>query len=280
MPSSASRSDVVAALRAAGCVFAEEEAEIILGAAPSAAEVVAMVGKRCAGWPLEQVVGWARFRGLRVLVDPGVFVPRRRTEAMAAEAVALAGRVAARRTPVVLDLCCGAGAVGLAVAAEVPGTELWAVDVQPAAVSCARRNVGARGRVLQGDLDAPLPPSLRGRVDVLVANVPYVPTGEIALLPAEARLHEPRVTLDGGADGLDVLTRVAALAPGWLAPGGSLLCETSDRQAAEAARRFARHGLRPRFVTDEDLGATVVVGTRQSAPRSRSGYPSRDTATS
>ena len=280
MPSSASRSGVAAALRAAGCVFAEEEAEVILGGASSAGEVAEMVRNRCAGWPLEQVVGWARFRGLRVLVDAGVFVPRRRTEAMAAEAAALARRVARRRTPVVLDLCCGAGAVGLAVAAEVPGTELWAADVEPAAVACARRNVGDRGRVLLGDLDAPLPPALRGRVDVLAANVPYVPTDEIALLPAEARLHEPTVTLDGGADGLDVLTRVAALAPGWLAPGGSLLCETSDRQAAEAARRFERHGLRPRLVTDEDLGATVVVGTRRSDRGSRSGYPSRDTATS
>ena len=262
MPSRASRSDVVAALRAAGCVFAEEEAELILDGAPSRDEVAAMVGRRCAGWPLEQVVGWARFRGLRVLVDPGVFVPRRRTEAMAAEAVALARRVARRRTPVVLDLCCGAGALGLAVATEVPGTELWAADVEPAAVACARRNVSDRGRVLQGDLDAPLPPSLRGRVDVLVANVPYVPSREITLLPAEARLHEPRITLDGGADGLAVLTRVAALAPRWLAPGGSVLCETSDRQADEAARRFERHGLRPRVLTDDDLGATVVVGTR------------------
>jgi release factor glutamine methyltransferase len=199
---------------------------------------------------------------------------------MAAEAVALARRVSERRTPVVLDLCCGAGAVGLAVATEVPGTELWAVDLEPSAVACARRNVGDRGRVLQGDLDAPLPSALRGRVDVLVANVPYVPTDDIALLPAESRLHEPRVALDGGADGLRVLSRVAALALRWLAPGGSVLCETSEPQAAEAADSFERNGLVSRLVADADLGATVVVGTRGSGAGSGTGYPSRDTATS
>jgi release factor glutamine methyltransferase len=95
---------------------------------------------------------------------------------------------------------------------------------------------------------------------VLVANVPYVPTAELDLLPAEARLHEPRVALDGGEDGLDVLRRVVALAPGWLAPGGHLLVEASEVQAPKAAAVMAAGGLVPDVVTDEDLDATVVVG--------------------
>jgi release factor glutamine methyltransferase len=116
--------------------------------------------------------------------------------------------------------------------------------------------------VYQGDLFEPLPAALRGRVDLLVANVPYVPTGEIGLLPPEAREHEARVALDGGADGLDVLRRVAADAPRWLAPGGHLLVETSQRQAPRAVAIVSRAWLVPRVASAEELAATVVIGTR------------------
>jgi release factor glutamine methyltransferase len=252
-----SQVDVVEALRAAGCVFAEDEAAVLLEGAPSPTELEAMVAQRVAGFPLEQVVGWAEFCGLRLVVEPGVFVPRRRTEALAREAVALAP---GQGRPVVVDLCCGVGALAAVVAAAIEDVELYAADVEPAAVRCARRNIGEVATVLEGDLDEPLPRELAGRVDVLVANVPYVPTDEIDLLPAEARLHEPRVTLDGGADGLRVLERVAQLAPRWLAPGGSVLCEVSVRQAAEAMAIFAAQDLRPRTITDDELGATVVIG--------------------
>jgi release factor glutamine methyltransferase len=95
-----------------------------------------------------------------------------------------------------------------------------------------------------------------------VANAPYVPTEEIGLMPPEARLHEARVALDGGADGLAVQRRVAAGAPEWLAPGGHLLIETSERQAPQLADTFGRHGLAPRVVHSEELAATVVVGGR------------------
>jgi release factor glutamine methyltransferase len=252
-----SRADVVEVLRAAGCVFAEDEAAVLFDAARSPAELEAMVAQRVAGLPLEQVVGWAEFSGLRLVVEPGVFVPRRRTEVLAREAVALA-RESAR--PVVVDLCCGVGALAAVVADAIDDVELYAVDVQPTAVRCARSNLGELATVLEGDLDEPLPREVAGRVDVLVANVPYVPTAEIDLLPAEARLHEPRVTLDGGRDGLRVLAGVAELAPRWLAPGGSVLCETSERQAADAMATFASQGLRPRTTTDDELGATVVIG--------------------
>ncbi|MEJ3652505.1 putative protein N(5)-glutamine methyltransferase [Actinomycetes bacterium KLBMP 9759] len=252
---------VVTRLRAAGCVFAEEEAALLAEAASSPAELAGMVERRAQGLPLEQVVGWAQFSGTRVAVEPGVFVPRRRTEHLVREAVRKAAPGA-----VVVDLCCGTGALGLAVATAVRDTELHAADVDPAAVRCARRNVEpAGGRVHEGDLFAPLPHDLRGRVDVLLANVPYVPSHDLELLPAEARLHEARVALDGGADGLDVLRRVAAQAPAWLAPGGHVLVEVSDRQIGTAAALVAAAGLDPTVSRCEDLGATVLVATRPTA---------------
>jgi release factor glutamine methyltransferase len=250
--------DIIARLRTAGCVFAEDEARLLVDAARTPAELADMVERRVAGLPLEHVLGWAEFAGLRVAVDPGVFVPRRRTELLAREAAARA-----RRGAVVVDLCCGSGAVGVAVAAAVPGIELHAADVEPAAARCARRNVSAvGGQVYEGDLDAPLPPALAGRVDVLVANAPYVPTDAVGLMPPEARLHEPRVALDGGADGLDIQRRVAAAAPRWLAPAGHLLIETSERQAPHTAAAIAAAGLTAHVVHDAELDATVVVGRR------------------
>jgi release factor glutamine methyltransferase len=249
-----SAAPVVDRLRAAGCVFAEEEAELLVGAAGSPAELDALVARRVVGEPLEQVLGWAEFCGMRFVVEPGVFVPRRRTRLLVREAVALAVPGS-----VVLDLCCGTGAVGAAVAAAVGRVELHAADVDPAAVRCARRNLA--GSVYSGDLYDALPDALRGRVDVLVANAPYVPTDAIALMPPEARDHEALAALDGGADGLDVQRRVAAGAPDWLAPGGSLLVETSGRQAAGTLAAFTAAGLRARVVADEELAGTVVVGS-------------------
>jgi release factor glutamine methyltransferase len=148
--------------------------------------------------------------------------------------------------------------VGAAIAAAVGPLDLHAADVDPAAVRCARVNVP--GRVYCGDLFDALPSSLRRRVDVLVANAPYVPTDAIALMPPEARDHEARAALDGGADGLDVQRRVVAEAPGWLAPGGRLLVETSDEQAAGTLAAFTAAGLAARVVEDEELAGTVVVG--------------------
>ena len=248
---------VVARLRAAGCVFAEDEAGLLLAAAGSPAELDELVVRRVDGLPLEHLLGWAGFRGLRIAVAPGVFVPRRRTGFLVEHAVALAPEPA-----VVVDLCCGSGAVGAALLAELGRVELVAADIDPVAVDCARRNVEPRGGlVVEGDLDAPLPATLRGRVDVLVANAPYVPTAAIATMPPEAREHEARVALDGGVDGLDVQRRVAAAAPGWLAPGGHLLIETSEQQAPWTAAAVTAAGLRARTVRDDDLDATVVIGT-------------------
>lgn len=256
---SASVSAIVTRLRAAGCVFAEDEAELLISTARTPADLATMVDRRVDGLPLEHVLGWAEFCGLRIAVDPGVFVPRRRTEFLVTQAAALARRPRA----VVVDLCCGTGALGAALGAALDQVELHAADIDPAAVRCARRNVtAAGGRMYEGDLYEPLPATLRSRVDVLLANVPYVPTEEIELLPAEARIHEARVALDGGADGLDVLRRVTAEASRWLAPGGCLLFETSERQAQRAVETVAGGGLIPRVVSSDELYATVVIGTR------------------
>ncbi|MGH3763447.1 MAG: putative protein N(5)-glutamine methyltransferase, partial [Actinophytocola sp.] len=150
------------------------------------------------------------------------------------------------------------GAVAAAVAATVPDAELHGTDIDPAAVRCARRNVPG-GHLYGGDLYEPLPATLRGRVDVLVANAPYVPTDAIDLMPPEARLHEPRVALDGGVDGLDVLRRVIAGAPAWLAPGGHLLVETSDAQAPLVLTAARSAGFAAsRVARDAGRGATIV----------------------
>ncbi|MEV8534789.1 putative protein N(5)-glutamine methyltransferase [Streptomyces sp. NPDC051211] len=247
---------VVEALRAAGCVFAEEEAELLLAAAAEGADLARMVELRTAGRPLEHVIGWAEFCGLRMAVGEGAFVPRRRTEFLVQQAAALA-----RPGAVVVDLCCGVGAVGAAVAAAVPGMELHAADIDPVALGHARRNVAPYGgRVHEGDLYAALPAGLRGRITLLVVNAPYVPTDSIPLLPPEARDHEPRTALDGGPDGLAIQRRVAAEAPSWLAEGGHLLIETSTRQSPSTASAMTSAGLTVHAASSEEWSATVVTG--------------------
>lgn len=248
--------ELVPRLRAAGCVFAEDEARLLLEAADGAL-LEELVARRVAGEPLEHLLGWVEFDGVRVAVGPGVFIPRQRT--------VLLVELAAEGLPedgVVVDLCCGSGAIGVALATRQPRVELHAADLDPGAVACARRNLErVGGTAYAGDLDAPLPATLRGRVDVLVANVPYVPTGAIAGMPAESRDHEPRATVDGGADGLEVVRRLAAAAPRWLKPGGRVLVETGEDQAQAAAGAFSAAGLVATVHHDEERWATVVSGT-------------------
>ncbi|MFT4296688.1 MAG: putative protein N(5)-glutamine methyltransferase [Micropruina sp.] len=248
--------ELVATLRAAGCVFAEQEAELLRDAP---GPLQPLLDRRLAGEPLEQVLGWAGFDGLRVALAPGVFVPRRRSELLvrlAADGV--------RSGDVVVDLCCGSGALGLALRTRVPGIELHAADLDPDAVACARRNLPGAA-VWQGDLWDALPERLRGRVRAVLANAPYVPSDSIALMPSEARDHEPRHTLDGGGDGLDVHRRIAAAARDWLAPGGRLLIEVSDAQVGPAVTVFGRAGLPATVHTDEELDATALIGTAPDA---------------
>jgi release factor glutamine methyltransferase len=252
--------ELTARLRAAGCVFAEDEARLLLAAADTPRDLERLVRRRVAGEPLEYVLGWAEFCGLRIVVEPGVFVPRRRTEFLVERAVALA-----RPGDTVVDLCCGSGAIAAALAARRSGLELYAADLDPVAVRCARRNLAGAAEVLEGDLFAALPPALNGHVDLILVNAPYVPTGAIRLMPPEARLYEPALALDGGEDGLDVHRRIAAAATEWLVPGGHLLIEVSEGQLPAATEMFVSAGLVPRVETSADLDATLLIGHGPSA---------------
>ena len=252
----ASAESLVRRLRAAGCVYAEEEAALLVAGGPEGLEE--RVTRRVAGEPLEQVLGWAEFDGRRILVRPGVFVPRQRSVLLVAAAAAQLRRLPGSRPGVVVDLCCGSGAIAAAVAARVPRTEVYAADVDPRAVACARLNLGPH-RVFEGDLYQALPPRLRGSIDVLVVNAPYVPSDELAFMPREARLYEPRSTLDGGADGLDWHRRIAAGALDWLRADGAVLIETSRRQAETTCAILVAAGFRARIETSAELDATIAV---------------------
>lgn len=251
---------LVARLRGAGCVFAEEEAALLRGDARDRDHLERMVREREGGTPLEQVLGWAELAGVRVYVDPGVFVPRRRS--------ALLVRVAVQRLPpagVVVDLCCGSGALAAAVLARRPDARVHAADLDPAAVRCARRNLPPE-RVHEGDLFAALPDRLRGRVDVLLVNAPYVPTDRIALMPPEARDHEHRVALDGGPDGLDLQRRVLAAGPAWLSTRGTVVVETGTSQAARTLDLATAAGLDGSVKVEPDTGGCAVVAIRATSP--------------
>jgi release factor glutamine methyltransferase len=246
----------IARLRASGCVFAEEEAAVLAEAAGHDDETLAaLVERRATGEPLEQVAGYADFCGVRVHLRPGVFVPRVRSALLVRLAIEEAHREAT-----VVDLCCGSGALGLAVAQALPAITLHSADLDPVAVAVARDNLTTP--VYQGDLFNALPHRLQGRIDVLLANVPYVATEHIPLLPAEARDHEPRSALDGGPDGLDVFRRITAESLIWLAPGGVLLSEITEAQLGAAIEAVERAGLDADSVYDDDLEARVIRGRR------------------
>lgn len=256
--------DLVGRLRAAGCVYAEAEAEVLLDAAgPEGEQLEGLVLRREAGEPLEHVVGWADVRGHRVVVHPGVFVPRARSELLVDLALP---RI--HVGSIVVDLCCGSGALAAVLHAESAGATVYAVDSDSTAATCARENLPA-SRVLLGDLFDPLPSSLRGRVDVVIASAPYVPSAEVADLPREARDHEPRTALDGGDDGLDIYRRIATDAPTWLTIDGALIIETARHQADAAAAVLEGAGLRASIEVDDLRGATAVVGVAHPRLRRR-----------
>ncbi|MFT4261773.1 MAG: putative protein N(5)-glutamine methyltransferase [Nocardioides sp.] len=250
-----STAGTVARLRAAGCVFAEEEAALLVEAAagdPAALESTTV--RREAGEPLEAILGWAELGGLRIRLLPGVFVPRQRSLLLAELAVA-------REPRTLLDLGCGSGALAAVVRDRVPGAEVWAADADLIAVACARLNLPA-DRVLESDLFEGLPSGLRGSFDVILAHLPYVPHDRIALMPREARDHEPHTALDGGHDGLDLQRRAVAEAPRWLAPGGAVVLASSDAQAPVTASLLEDAGLTASVHRDEERDATAVVGVR------------------
>ena len=250
---------LVARLRAAGCVFAEDEAALLRDLPVSKRE--AAIAARIAGAPLEHVLGWVELDGVRLAVGPGVFVPRQRSRFLVQEA-------AARTLPdsLVLDLCCGNGALGRLLAERVE-VSVHACDIDPVAVALAVRNLApVGGTASTGDLFEAVPPALRGRLGTILANVPYVPTEAEELMPRDVRASEPLRTRAGGADGLDVLRRVALAAPDWLAAGGVLLSELAEHQEVAAVAVMTDAGLITTTAQDED-GTVVVIGARSRSPR-------------
>jgi release factor glutamine methyltransferase len=249
-------------LAGAGCVSAAAEADWLLEEAPDEDALRAMVARRVAGEPLQYVIGWAPFGPLRLRVGPGVFVPRPETETLADRAAAF---LRTRPLPrVAVDLCTGSGAIACFLAAEAPGTRVLATELDPGALAWAGGNAERHGvELLAGDLDDPLPAELAGRLDVLCANVPYVPSGAIATLPTDVRDHEPRLSLDGGPDGLDVFRRLARRAAHWLAPGGRLYAEIGEDQAGTAAALLTGAGLAEVAVHRDLVGRDrIVEGSR------------------
>ena len=243
----------VAELRRAGCVAAEEEAaELLEAAAGDAARLRGLVDRRCEGVPIAWLTGWVRFCGERVVVNEGVYVPRWQTEPLALEAAA---RLPAHGLAV--DLCTGAGAIAVVLRRRRPSARVVTTEIDPLTASCARQN-GVE--VFVGDMTAPLPAQLRGHVDVVTAVVPYVPTGELRLLPRDVAAHEPSRALDGGADGAELLRRAVIESAPLLRPGGSLLLELGGDEADLLGPTLAEHGYSDvELILDDDGELRALV---------------------
>lgn len=226
-----------------------------------------MVERRAAGAPLQYVVGRWGFRGLDLLVDERVLIPRPETEIVVEAALnELAGL--GKKAPVVVDLGVGSGAIALSVAQEAPDARVWGTDVSPAALAVARANLAglgsaaaARVRLAEGRWFDALPPELAGRVDVLVSNPPYVAEHEAAALPVEVGGWEPRDALVAGPTGLEAIAEVVAGAPSWLARPGALVVEIAPHQAGPAGDLARAAGLEQVDVRPDLQGRRrVLVG--------------------
>jgi release factor glutamine methyltransferase len=236
-------------------VAAEEEAALLMAAAADSEGLEALVRRRTAGEPLAWLVGGVDFCGIRVRVHPGVYVPRWQTEALAERAASLLPPEG-----VAVDLCTGAGAIAAVLQARRPAATVIATDIDAGAVACARAN-GVHA--LLGDLDAPLPPAVHGAVDVMTAAVPYVPVDELVFLPRDVVAFEPRHALDGGRDGMEVLSTVVERSTRWLRPGGWLLLEVGGRQAPQVIAAMESAGLGECTTLRDEEGDDRAVGGRR-----------------
>ena len=207
-------------LAAAGCVAADAEATDLLRAAPDEGTLESWLRRRECGEPSAWITGSAQSCGRRILIDPGVYVPRSQSEVLARRAA----QVLPPHGGLAADLCTGAGAVAAHLVSHVPTAVVIGTDIDVKAVRCARRNGVA---AVVADLGAPL---RSASFDVVTAIAPYVPTDSIELLPADVQAFEPRFALDGGRDGLDIVRRVAETAARLLRPGGWLLAEIGGDQ--------------------------------------------------
>lgn len=229
------RAAVTDRLARAGCVAASEEADELLHAAGGDQGVLGdLVARRSKGEPLAWLTGTVTFCGVRLSVARGVYVPRWQTEPLARRAAALlpAAGVAA-------DLCTGVGAIAAVLATAVPTAKVVATELDATAARCARGN-GVE--VFEGFVDDPLPVELEHRIDVLTAVVPYVPTESLRLLPRDVLAFEPRLALDGGVDGTELMAEVVRRSVRWLQPGGWLLLELGGDQADPIGRLLDQVG--------------------------------------
>jgi len=202
-----------------------------------------LVDRRSAHEPVQHILGFEEFRGLRIAVTPDVLIPRPETEGLVERALEL---LADRRGALVADIGTGSGVIACALATARPDLEVLAVDQSLGALAVASDNVRALGlasrvRLLAGDLFGPLA-SLSGSLDMIVANPPYIPSGVIPSLPVEVERFEPHLALDGGPDGMRVLRRIIAEAPRSLRPGGWLVMEIGEEQAGSLASLMAAEG--------------------------------------
>jgi release factor glutamine methyltransferase len=241
------------------------------------AAFAAALERRCRREPLQRILGWEDFRGLRLRVGAGVLIPRPETEVLVEAALGLLPVTGRAR---VVDVGTGSGCVACAIAWERPGYRVLAVDRSPDALSLARANVEALGlgdrvRLVRGDL---LEAVGATAVDLVVANPPYLPTGLLASLPPEVRDHEPRLALDGGPDGLAVVRRLVADAARVLAAGGALALETAGGAQAVLVARLAEDAGFVDLALVEDLTGTerIVTARRGGSPWPRpvaAGHP-------
>lgn len=228
----------------------------------AAARLDELAARRTAREPLQLLLGTAGFRWVDLEVRPGVFVPRPETEVLAGEAVAA--------TPVggvVVEPCTGSGAVACAVADEAAPATVVATDLSPAAVALARANAARHGldvAVAQGDLLAPVPAHLRGAVDVLVCNPPYLTPAELAEAEPEVR-HDPDVALVAGPTGQEVVDRLLDEAPAWLRPGGRLLIELDPRRAPASVARARARGYDDVTVLRDLTGTDRILSAHRGA---------------
>ena len=247
--------DVAAVLSGAGFIAAEDEAGELLASAAGDVDLLdTLVRRRLEGEPLAWITGRTWFCGLEIRVDPGVYVPRWQSQVLAHRALA---RLPA--SGVAIDLCTGSGAIARTLIANRPGARIVASEIDERALACARAN-GVEA--YRGDLFAPLPLTLMGSVDMVVAVAPYVPTGELPLLQRDTFTFESTLSYDGGPDGADVLRRVLAESFPWLRSGGALLLELGGRQADLLADDLARLGyVDIRVVVDEEGDVRGIEAT-------------------
>ena len=230
-----------------------------------AARYEALIDRRATGEPIPFIKGYTEFRGLELVAVPGVFVPRDSSEFLAEQAIR---RLRKRTAPTYVDLATGAGAIALAVANEVPWAHVYAADLSKEAVALARKNarkLGLRATFAAGDLFAPIPKNVAGKVDVITIHPPYVAKEEVADLPDEIKDWEPVHTLtDQSDDGLGLVRRTVEEAPAWLGKRGWLLMETDPDRARDVKRVMTAGGFRDvQSTKGGELKVTrVIVGRR------------------